>query len=346
MEEEALVWSARRLSGEMSAAEQDRFSAWLRQHPDHAKIFADISDDVQLTDDAAFVLAEREFVRELSAHADAQDDSAHMDERWILHSGIDAGQAIIDAIRQAVSRPGLVAGAAVVSAFFMVVVLAMSGPFAPPADERIFATGVGEQQRVTLADGSALHLNTATRMGVVIDEDSRRVTLKNGEAAFDVASNPERPFVVETGLADIRVTGTAFAVRKNPTSISVFVTEGSVIVAPKAGENVVATRGEMVRVRESNAIRISSGPEFQNAMAWTEGVVSFDDAPLGDVIGELNRYYRTPLALSDKDLAGLRVTGAFNIHNQGETVGAITIAFGLEARRRHDRIILSGARPE
>src|SRR5690606_28626324 len=99
----------------------------------------------------------------------------------------------------------------------------------------VVRTGVGEQRTVTLEDGSRVSLNTATRLSLHFDRGVRRVRLQSGEALFEVARDPGRPFVVESGDRQVRALGTAFIVRRDAGRIAVTLMEGSVEVAPVGG---------------------------------------------------------------------------------------------------------------
>src|SRR5580658_10396570 len=75
-----------------------------------------------------------------------------------------------------------------------------------------FATGVGEQRLVRLADGSTVRLDTDTRIDVAMTGGARRVTLDRGQAFFDVMHDPARPFLVAAGPMTVRAVGTRFNV--------------------------------------------------------------------------------------------------------------------------------------
>ena len=92
-----------------------------------------------------------------------------------------------------------------------------------------YATDIGEQYRTALADGSLVELNTATRVAVDLTPEERDIHLRKGEAVFEVAKDPSRPFVVKTPLADVRAIGTVFAVRTE-NGLEVAVSEGVVSV--------------------------------------------------------------------------------------------------------------------
>jgi transmembrane sensor len=92
-------------------------------------------------------------------------------------------------------------------------------------------TRLGEIRRVPLADGSLVAINTKTALEVAMKPKSRRIVLKEGEAWFQVAKDPQRPFVVAAGAVRVRAVGTAFSVRRGDEAgagVDVMVTEGVV----------------------------------------------------------------------------------------------------------------------
>ncbi|OZB13670.1 MAG: hypothetical protein B7X53_15625, partial [Hyphomonas sp. 34-62-18] len=101
-----------------------------------------------------------------------------------------------------------------------------SSPVADPAYE----TMIAEIRDIHLADGSVVTLGARSRIEPVFSDTMRIVKLHEGEAFFDVASDPERPFYVEAGDRLIRVVGTRFDVRQGPETVRVAVVEGVVEV--------------------------------------------------------------------------------------------------------------------
>lgn len=95
----------------------------------------------------------------------------------------------------------------------------------------LYATAVGQQQSVVLADGSQVTLNTDTQIQVVYSGGYRRVHLLQGEALFTVAKQAARPFRVYAGNGRIEALGTAFSVYLNGAEVDVAVTEGRVSLA-------------------------------------------------------------------------------------------------------------------
>jgi len=93
----------------------------------------------------------------------------------------------------------------------------------------LYATAVGQQDEISLPDGSKVHLNTNTQIQIDFTSQYRNVHLLQGEAHFDVAKNPESPFRVYAGLSRVQAVGTAFTVYyRDNDNVDVTVTEGKV----------------------------------------------------------------------------------------------------------------------
>ena len=110
------------------------------------------------------------------------------------------------------------------------------------AGNGVYETRIGEQNTITLVDGSVIQLNTDSRVQVDYSTDHRSITLLQGEAFFQVAKNPDRPFDVIAGEGKVSAIGTAFSMRLNERAVNVIVTEGKVALSV-AGENVDPSSG-------------------------------------------------------------------------------------------------------
>src|SRR5262249_3999796 len=92
-------------------------------------------------------------------------------------------------------------------------------------------TAAGEQKTVTLKDGSKVVMNESSRIHVSLSSAERVIELRAGEAIFDVARDPGRPFRVHTTSAVVRAVGTRFNVHKLESGTVVSVLDGRVQVA-------------------------------------------------------------------------------------------------------------------
>lgn len=95
----------------------------------------------------------------------------------------------------------------------------------------VYRTRVGEQRVVHLDDGSRVSLNSDSQLRVSFSQEQRRVVLSRGEAYFEVAHNPDRPFVVSAGGHDVTAVGTSFQVRYDSGMTAVTLVEGRVTVS-------------------------------------------------------------------------------------------------------------------
>ena len=209
------------------------------------------------------------------------------------------------------------------------------------ADHR---TGPGEQRRIVLADGSSAHLNTATALSLDLTADSRRVTLHTGEAYFEVARDAARPFVVDAAVGRIEALGTAFSVRHREGTVEVIVTEGKVAVSDRGRAAAVVAVGQGVRVTEAGVAAIAEA-DAATALAWRRGRLVFDNRPLGEVLGELERYRRGRIVILDGAVEALPVTGSFAVADTDTALETIARTLPVRLRRPSDLLVLVDAAP-
>ncbi|MGN7938191.1 FecR family protein, partial [Pseudomonas sp. 22447] len=111
------------------------------------------------------------------------------------------------------------------------------------------STQPGEVREVRLADGSLLTLNGDSALDWQFVDGRREVRLYRGEADFQVAHDPARPFMVSAGEARIRVTGTRFDVRLEEGGVDLAVSEGRVLASSAGGEPRPVVGGQQVQWR-------------------------------------------------------------------------------------------------
>jgi transmembrane sensor len=242
----------------------------------------------------------------------------------------------------ALPRPG---GKAVTAALFSLLVVAGAALAWPTLVGRTYATAVGEQRFVALADGSRLRLDTRSRVRVRLGARQRDIELLAGRAFFDVAHDPARPFVVAADGARIRAIGTRFDVRRDPGGVQVVLVEGRVRVdgeaagrpaawTLEAGEAVRSGRDAPPAVRRVDAVQATS---------WTTGRLVFHAQPLSAAIAEVNRYSERPVVLRAPALAGRPVSGSFEIGDTPAFVSAVAELYDLKVDRSADAIVLRPA---
>ena len=178
-----------------------------------------------------------------------------------------------------------------------------------------YATRFGEVHKLYLEDGSKLDLNSSSQVRVFFTKTERRVELSRGEAIFDIASDPARPFLVKVGNTTIRDKGTRFSVRREAhgkrDAVEIVVAEGSVVVNDRAPREFGA--GSAVTVHE-NQVEVSdlAPNEVANRLSWTSGYLQFGEVTLGDAVRQINRYNSRQLAVADSS-RDIRIGGRFKM---------------------------------
>lgn len=244
----------------------------------------------------------------------------------------------------------VVAGLAIAASLAVAVVgtlLARPFLFAPT---RAYATAVGQQMVVSLDDGTRLTLNTDTRLKVRFTPKRRVVDLERGEAMFEVAKNPARPFDVRSSNRLVTALGTAFTVYRSKQDLSVMLMEGRVSITPLSGpERRASPDGFTLRPGEQWSVsssRISpvSAVQVAKALAWRDHRIVMDSTPLADAIAQMNRYSDLQIVLTDRRVAGLPVSGVFRSGDNDAFAHAVADLHSLTLSRQGDQLRLSPER--
>lgn len=200
-------------------------------------------------------------------------------------------------------------------------------------------TATGERRELQLADGSRVHLGTATALDVIFDGNQRLLRLHAGEILVTTGADSEaaahRPFIVQTEHGRIRALGTRFVVRKEEAAsqTSVGVLEHAVEIRPQAasGSPFVLQAGQQVRFDSARIDAVEAADP--HAADWARGVLFADRMRLADFARELNRY-RPGLLRCDPAVAELRITGAFQLDNTQSILDALPDTLPVEVHYR------------
>jgi transmembrane sensor len=202
-----------------------------------------------------------------------------------------------------------------------------------------FQTKFGEQRSVTLADGSRITLNTASQVEVDLRRDGRLIRLLEGEALFEVAHDPKRPFDVRVGGVTLRAVGTQFDVDLRSSSTTVTVVDGRVAVDAGTGSGVGPARGRQVLeaadrlvIGHSHPGVTQHGVNVAAILAWTQHQLVFEKRPLGEVAEEFNRYNRRHIVIGDAGLRLQEVTGVFQSNDPDSFVAFLSGIPGVLVR--------------
>ncbi|WP_221801722.1 FecR family protein [Oceanobacter mangrovi] len=197
-----------------------------------------------------------------------------------------------------------------------------------------FRSGYGEVQQHTLPDGSQVTLNWDSEIAIDFSAEQRNVRLLHGEAFFQVAHNPARPFVVQANGARARAVGTAFNVRQqDDEQVTIAVTEGVVAVTGDKRQSLVLNASQQVAVLQGVPGAVQSQPA-QRTLAWQTGSLIFDQQPLVEVLAEINRYTRYQIDTRYLPSPQAPVTATYFISRTDEAIRSLMQLFQLQADMR------------
>jgi len=179
-----------------------------------------------------------------------------------------------------------------------------------------YATKPGEQLIVRYARNVRITLAPATTLRI-----TPGAFLLDGEAYFQIAAQTGQPTVVRTTHAEVRVLGTAFAVRqyRGDRASRVVVEEGKVSVRPLRSSKIhriptVASAGMLAQLGDSGIV-VTSGIAIQPYTDWMRGRLIFDHVMLRDVITELRRAYGADIRVTDPGLASQSIGLEVSVHD-------------------------------
>lgn len=332
---QAAEWLALREARPLQAQEQAAFTAWCAADPRHVTIFAEVEAAYHTFDQLAF-------------YPRAADEA--IDPDLLVH------------VRRRVFPRALVAWAAAAAA--IAVIAGFWARETHPIERRLLAV-TASPRFLRLSDGSRVELNSGSEVVEHFTAAERRIRLVRGEAHFDVAKNPQRPFIVEADTVAVRAVGTAFDVRIDATEVDVLVTEGKVGIAPTAqsnapgitglGPGLLLVAGQRTSVPTLPAPSTPLAPviedlsqhQIDRALSWQTSRLVFDAVPLAEVAERFNRAaeerdgeHAIQLKINHPGLAALRISGRIRCDSVENFVQVLQDDFGVKIERHGQEITL------
>ena len=216
-------------------------------------------------------------------------------------------------------------------------------------DGNYFETGHGEQRLLTLTDGSVIHLNTQSAVSVTINDSERKISLVRGEAMFQVAKDPIRPFRVKTIAATVEAIGTEFNIYQYDRTTSITVVEGqvaiqsslasvsqpdqsatipigpdqtakptesgnktTVIQVAKVDKALLLSAGEELRFEKNGRLTRINNSDIEKNIAWKNRRIVFRGDTLKTVAEDFNRYNHKKIIIQLPEQFSRKITGNFH----------------------------------
>ena len=203
----------------------------------------------------------------------------------------------------------------------------------------------GGEYKVKLADGTLVYLNSATRMKypVKFDGKERKVYL-SGEAYFEVAKDPERPFFVEMEGVEVRVYGTSFNVNTHQKgNIQTVLVKGSIgVKVLSSGMESVIRPGQMAEFKQGNTKVDVKDVNVAVYTDWKDGIFRFENQRLEDILTVLSNWYDVDVFYQTPSVKELHFSGYMERYKDVRVIlDAITLSTGVTFSIQGKTIIVS-----
>lgn len=217
-----------------------------------------------------------------------------------------------------------------------------SNDVAPAGAPIQYASARGEVKEFRLADGSVMTLDADSLATGRFDQNRRTIELEQGRAYFAVARDVERPFAVHALGKQVTAIGTQFDVGILTDTLTVTLLEGRITVGPAGSPREVKSLepGQQLVIRGGKGLVRRLEERSAAAASWREGLLSFDDQPLGEAAAIVNRYSDDQVVIRDPAVAALRVSGQFRAGDVSRFAETAAELHRLDAVRTGDRIEL------
>ncbi|MCV6605387.1 MAG: FecR domain-containing protein [Porticoccaceae bacterium] len=325
-------------SGHMSESQADDIAQWRQQSQQYQQDFLDVCHGLAEMEELQYDPDIAAFIEQAESQSAVRQPVQH---RWTVAASL------------------VVAVAAVFGLFQW-----DSGSVSEPAGLR-YVSGIGEQKTVKLEDGSVVTLNTGTELLVSMSDNVRSLELRRGEAYFDVAKDPQRPFSVQLDERSVTALGTEFNIYRTPQNYTIAVLEGEVSLH-KSEQPVLsdaplisASGKESTHIQEPVQHRIKAGwvakfdladkqltgypaDNIERLQSWRSGQLRFDEKPLSDVIHQLNRYSAKKILIEDAAIMDLKIYAVVRIDRIDLALTSLEKTQPVKVVRHFDRTILVG----
>lgn len=346
IEEMASLWVVR-CDRTLAPSEEAALGEWLSEDPAHVEAFRRLGGTWRVLTEPPIPTEVRS---EPSSRASRSRSSA-----WMVWGGLAAAAAVAFTYFGYAPQQSQ-----------------MSSPPTIAASEPVMAKEVQELPRtLELPDGTVVRLNVGATLVEHFSPKERRVKLLQGEAYFDVAKNPDWPFIVEAKGAVVRAVGTAFNVDLRMADMEVLVTEGKVLISPPPAVGASETDGNEVNAKNTDATPLvvaghratvplsatvdearprvvvtpTTAAERDQALAWRERLLRLDGVTLGELVQRLERESQRRIIFEDERLSQRRLGGQIPVNDFEGFVRVLETSLGAKVRREADGTIVLGVRP-
>jgi ferric-dicitrate binding protein FerR (iron transport regulator) len=319
---------ARHLSNESSASEEKELERWLAVDPDHTKLldqYRSVWEKLGRIESVAGI---------------------DLDAEWnVLESRMaETGKEL--SIQPGRKRSSSFYFGRIAVAAMLAVVLTFSGIYLVNRYGYKTLATMDQPEELVLPDGSTVTMNyfSSLKYPRRFSGEIRSIKLE-GEGFFEVESDPDHPFVINTRDVDIKVLGTSF-------NVNAYSENAAVEVTVKTGQVAVTRHGEVPRTiilkpgnrgvykKTEETLEITRDID-KNYLAWKTKSFVFEDQTLLDVSNQLNKVYKAEIIIDSDSLKDARITTSFDDQSLDAILNVLSATLDLNVRKSNGQIILS-----
>lgn len=304
----------RYLKGEVTEAERIKIEAWL----DVMK--TESTDDLELSardEEKLFrkIVSKKDNVREIQAFVPPQRIPA---TSWL--TGI--------------------------AATFLILMLASFAVwYYLPDDQSNINLPTASIEKVILEDGTLVWLDSGSNVFYNPQPDNGiRLARLTGSALFEVAKDPEHPFIIQCQDIAVRVVGTSFRINSHDAQFELFVLTGKVEVTTPDSTTVELLPNEKINLTVGKPVqkRVFAAEEIPVITAHTEYNMKFSNAAVEEVLKKLQAKFDMPIQVTNKQINTCRITADLTDHSLISSLERITDVIDIRFEVEKDKVTITG----
>lgn len=316
IKEEATLWVTCEKEG-LSQNQKEQFNKWIKQNPSHKKAY----ERMKMVHFVYSSLS-RENSQKLSEKANVEIRK----ERFLWRNKIIVSAASI--------------------LLLLCLGLFMNYNTNTLEFSQNYVSNTNKIHKQKLPDGTIISLDAKTNIELKFYKDKRIAILKRGKVLFDVASNKQKPFIIETSNANIEVVGTKFEVVSSKKNTKVNVEEGRVrtyYLSSKKNKKSVIILGARDTITYSNFGKVSNYKKIspEEIALWRNDIISLDEITLKKAISKFSNYSALPIKISSKEIESYLITGEFSSNQIDIFLKTITKIYPIEVIKKDSFIEIS-----
>ena len=323
---------AKYFANECNQEEENELFEWINQNPGNKELFNQVKQDIEILKISKSM------------------NKVNVDKAWVkVRNRIQEEDENLPLVEEYNTR--VIRFSSVLKYAAMVIVLLGIGILSNKIYQNIsnkdislvYAANNEQGKEIVLPDGSIVVLNSESTISYpnTFAGNERRVVLK-GEAFFDVTKNQDKPFIIESKNAEVKVLGTSFNVNANlpDNQVEVFVKTGLVQLSDTRDVNkkILIKPGDVGLINNMDLSK--SFNKDLNRISWKTKEIIFHEDNLSNVIQTLNKVYNINISCIDQNILDLPYTATFRDQEIDSVLNVICMTFDLKIDYSDDQINL------